>query len=71
MSQSQTLEAALAEAERMLAEQNAEIDLAFAKLESLGSSPLQVDGRQLAELASHQPALTPRRSQTVVGGTRC
>ena len=71
MTQSQTLEAAIAEAEQMLAEQNAELDAALAGLENRGSSPIHVDGRELAELASHQPAPAPCRARTVVAGTRC
>ena len=71
MNQSQTLEAALAEAERMLAEQDAEIDAAFARLENLGSSPIHVDARELAELASYQPVPTNCGSQALVGATRC
>jgi hypothetical protein len=71
MNQSQTLEAALAEAEQMLAEQNAELDAAFARLESLGSSSIHVDGQELAELATFQPAPTRPCSQTFAGATRC
>ena len=71
MNQSQNLEEALAITERMLAEQNAELDAAFARLESHGCSPIQVDPRELAELASYQPAAMPSRSQTFIVGTRC
>ena len=71
MNQSQTLEAALEEAERMLAEQNAELDAAFARLEMLGSSPIHIDGQELAELATHQPTPTRPCSQTFAGATRC
>jgi hypothetical protein len=71
MNQSQTLEAALADAERMLAEQNAEIDAAFARLESLGASPIQVDGRELAELTSCEQAPTASHQQRLFAGTRC
>jgi hypothetical protein len=71
MEQSRTLEAALAEAERMLTEQNAELDAAFAKLESIGSSPVQIDRGELAELANHRPMPTACRSQTLIGATRC
>jgi len=71
MTHSQTPEAALAEAEQMLAEQNAALDAAFAIMQSLGSSPIQVDGRELAELASYQPSPTDCCSHTVLAGTRC
>ena len=71
MNQSQTLEAALEEAERMLAEQNAELDAAFAKLESLGSSPIQIDGQELAEIATHQPTTARSCSHALVAATRC
>jgi hypothetical protein len=71
MNQSRTLETALAETERMLAEQNAELDAAFARLESLGSCPVPIDARELAELASFQPATAGCLTQSRVTAKRC
>jgi len=67
----QTLEATLAEAERMLSDQNAELETAFARLESLGSSPIHVEERELTALASNQLVPTPWHSPTLAIATRC
>lgn len=71
MNHSQNLEGALAEAERMLAEQDAELDAAFARLEHLGACPIHVDERQLDELANCQPVPLISGSRPFVLEPRC
>jgi hypothetical protein len=71
MNQSQDLEAALAEAERILAEQNAELDAVFARLENLGSFPIPIDMRELAEVANCQPAPARLGSPSWIIAPRC
>jgi len=71
MNQSQDLEAALAEAERILAEQNAELDAVFARLENLGSFPISIDMPELAELANCQPAPARLGSPSWIIAPRC
>jgi hypothetical protein len=67
----QTLEEALADVERMLSEQNADLDAAFARLESLGSSPIHLDERELTVPASNPPTPAPWRSPVLAAATRC
>jgi hypothetical protein len=70
MTQPEELELAIADAERCMAEQNAELEVAFAKLQSLGSSRLDVEEHELAALASCETgSIAPARP--IVMGTRC
>ncbi len=71
MKESQHLDQALAAVERMLAEQDAELEAAFERLESLGASPVEIDERSLLDLARREPVPPPRRLAPPPMGPRC
>jgi hypothetical protein len=64
-------ESHLAEIDRILIEQNAELDAAFARLESLDSASIQVNERELAELADCRSDQVGRSWQSLPLAPRC